>query len=222
MEYLPEEDPPVPSLQAKRMKKLRLFREYLADKEVVLALVKCTLYAVLLALKKAEPPPTNPAQYLQDYFGEYRDPAWDEVDRLKAEIEEMRGKGPELEAEISRLTGEIERVKRVVMVEKTYRSLDPDNTNILSTKQLVAKLSGFGRFEVDLKLSKADFTRFVMDYLLSPQAGDAFEPWDLFKVLQDLPTPSPDGKPKPPIFQGHLDDPKYVRILERIRAFSAG
>jgi hypothetical protein len=93
---------------------------------------------------------------------------------------------------------------------------------VVGTKQLVAKLSGFGRFEVDLKLSRQDFTRFVMDFLLTPQPGDSFDPWELFQVLQDLPPPTTEGKPKPPIFQGHLDDPKYMRILERIKAFSTG
>jgi hypothetical protein len=222
MEHLPEEDPPVPSLQAKRLQKLREFREYLVQKEVVLALVKCTCYSVLLALKKSENPPDNPAQYLQDYFGEYRDPAWDEIDRMKAEVEDMKAREPQLTEEIERMKGEIQRAKRVAIVQKTYRTLDPDNTGVVGTKQLVAKLSGFGRFEVDLKLSRQDFTRFVMDFLLTPQPGDSFDPWELFQVLQDLPPPTTEGKPKPPIFQGHLDDPKYMRILERIKAFSTG
>ena len=222
MEHLPAEDPPVPSLQAKRLQKQRDFREYLVQKEVVLALVKCTCHAVLLALKKAESPPEDPAQYLQDYFGQYRDPAWDDMDRMKAEVEEMKAKEPELAGEIARLQGEIQRAKRVVIVQKTYRTLDPEGTNVVGTKQLVARLSGFARFDVDLKLSRHDFTRFVMDFLLTPQPGDSFDPWELFQVLQDLPPPTTEGKPKPPLFQGHLDDPKYMRILERIKAFSTG
>ena len=219
MENLPEQDPLVPSLQAHRQKKLREFREYLVDKQVVLGLVKCNCNAVLLALKKAERPPENPAQYLQDYFGEYRDPAWEEMDRLSAEVEQMRARGPELEAEIEKLKKDIERAQRAAKVHKTYSALDPDNTNVVSTKQLVAKLSGFGRFDVDLKLNRKDFVRFVMDTLLSPQPGDSFDPWELHQVIWELTQPSADGKPKPPPFQGRLDEPRYVRITERIRAF---
>ena len=37
----------------------------------------------LLALRNAELKPNDPVNYLQDYFGKYRDPAWDEVDQRK-------------------------------------------------------------------------------------------------------------------------------------------
>jgi hypothetical protein len=48
------------------------------------------LFIDILALRSADPKPSDPVQHLRDYFGEVRDPMWDEVDRLTSENADIR------------------------------------------------------------------------------------------------------------------------------------
>ena len=49
---------------------------------------------------------------------------------------------------------------------------DPESTNALTMKPLVAKLSGFAKFELDHKLTKDQFVNLMMSIFGS---GDAFD-----------------------------------------------
>lgn len=88
MEYLPEKKRTQKIQVQKKEQKTREFRQYLADKDVVLAIVKCTsffnslifLYLDLLAVRSSDPWPRDPVDHLRDYFGRTRDPMWDVVD----------------------------------------------------------------------------------------------------------------------------------------------
>ena len=82
MEYLPN-DPHEKELikQQKLEKNLKEFRQYLVDKGVVLAFVK-----VILSLKYSETKPKNPIKAIREFFGKYKDPAWDQFEILKQEI----------------------------------------------------------------------------------------------------------------------------------------
>ncbi|CAG9315010.1 unnamed protein product [Blepharisma stoltei] len=205
------------TLQAmKRDKKQREFREYLADKGIVLAMVK-----FLLALKQSDNPPNSPAEYIQQYFGVYKDPMWDIVDNMKADIEGMKTSIENKLNEIQNLKNEITKAKRSKLVRETFAALGPDAQGILSTKVLVQKLSGQPRFDTDLKLNQMNFVNFIMEHLISGANEDEKERfWTMcFLPFREIGTLGEDGKPKPAPFVGRLDDPSYVRILEKIRSY---
>ena len=99
MEYLPEKKRTQKMQVLKKEGKIRDFREYLADSEVVLAIVKCKILLLisdLLSVRSAQPWPQNPVEALKDYFGQIKDPMWDKMDEWKAENEQLREKIPEL------------------------------------------------------------------------------------------------------------------------------
>ncbi|KAF4727351.1 hypothetical protein FOZ63_025001, partial [Perkinsus olseni] len=97
----------------RRAMKAREFRQYLVDAGLVEAIVK-----MFVGLLEADQLPhlddsrpethlTMGNKILTDFFGEYRDPAWDEVGALEAEnvklrqsIEQLKEKIPELEESI--------------------------------------------------------------------------------------------------------------------------
>ena len=64
----------------KKEAKIKDFREYLVDKDVILSMVK-----YLLAMRGQQPWPEDPQQHLTDFYGEYRSPLWDEMDIMKEE-----------------------------------------------------------------------------------------------------------------------------------------
>lgn len=166
--------------------------------------------------------PENPSEYIQDYFGRYRDPLWDEVDSMKAEISALTANIESKEKEILHLKQEISRFKRIAHVKETFTLLGPDNNGIISTKALVQKLSGQARFEVDLKLNQQNFLNFIMDALISsdnPEEKNTY--WALcYSPMREMCIQGEDGKPRPPPFAGRLEDPNYQRILEKIRSYT--
>ena len=149
MEYLPEKKRTQNYEIKKREAKIRAYREYLADNDVVLAFTK-----LLLALRQSNPAPENPTQYVRDYFGDYRDPLWDEVDRLKTENKAMRDEEiPAKEAQIEQLERDIRKEVKKNRVLEIYKALDPDSSNAIGYKFLVNKLSGNAKFDLDTKLT---------------------------------------------------------------------
>lgn len=108
MEYLPEKKRTQQAQIRKKEEKLKTFRKFLADKEVVLALVKCKLSPLifdtnilklpidLLSVRSQKTLPEDPNQHLVDYFGQYRDPLWDRMDEWKQEMDDIRTEIPEL------------------------------------------------------------------------------------------------------------------------------
>ena len=64
-----------------------------------------------------------------------------------------------MEEKIAQLQIEIEEAKRKTRVIEIYKAADP---NIMSTKAMVLKLSGFAKFEVDHKFSSEHFYRMVI------------------------------------------------------------
>ena len=77
MEYLPEKKRTLRSQVQKKEEKTKEFRKYLADKDIVLSVVK-----YLLTLRQSDPWPADPVEHLRDYFGRARDPMWDVVENL--------------------------------------------------------------------------------------------------------------------------------------------
>ena len=67
---------------------------------------------------------------------------------------------------------------------------DPESTNALTMKPLVAKLSGFAKFELDHKLTKDQFVNLMMSIFGS---GDAFDQEKYDSVTSALSAALKDG-----------------------------
>ena len=102
MEYLPEKKRTQQAQIRKKEEKLKNFRKFLADKEVVLALVKCKFCLIvnfcpdLLSVRSQKQWPEDPNKHLVDFFGQYRDPLWDKMDEWNQEMDDIRGAIPDL------------------------------------------------------------------------------------------------------------------------------
>jgi regulator of replication initiation timing len=78
------------------------------------------LLSVLLSLRNSNERPENPLNALNDYFGQYRDPAWDEFDQMKENIEKTHQHNRELEVQIEKLRVDIQREREA----KAQRELE--------------------------------------------------------------------------------------------------
>ncbi|KRX02525.1 hypothetical protein PPERSA_11865 [Pseudocohnilembus persalinus] len=84
------------SKQRKTEIKQKDFREYIAQNDVVLAIVK-----FLLSIKNAEELPENPQQVLLDYFGDYRDEEkWGDFDNLEDAVNQITQENDQLAEQI--------------------------------------------------------------------------------------------------------------------------
>ncbi|KAL4490405.1 hypothetical protein ABPG72_002615 [Tetrahymena utriculariae] len=98
---------PVYSKKEKQQAKLKEFREYLVDKEVVLAIVK-----YILSIKNSKDLPENPLQALTDYFGTYKDQSeWEVFDNLTKNVNDTKDENQRLEQEIISIKQQIEQAK---------------------------------------------------------------------------------------------------------------
>ena len=95
--------------------------------------------------------------YVHDYFGNYRDPMWEVVEGIKTENQDLQTKIPDLEAKIEEIKKDITRAKKATRAYEIYKKLDPEATDAVSTKHMVAKLSGNAKFDVDTVMSKKQF-----------------------------------------------------------------
>lgn len=110
----------------------------MADKDVVLAVVKCKLirlivsnciYLVdLLSVRTQKQWPEDPDKHMRDFFGNYRDPMWDKMDEIKANMEVMREAMPALETKIADLEAELASEKRKTQAYELYKAADHDQT----------------------------------------------------------------------------------------------
>jgi len=201
------------SMQAvKKEKKLKEFREYLADNGVVLALVK-----FILELKKNPPTNITASELVQNYFGDYRDPMWDEVEDLQNQIELSKTSAQEKESQVALLNQKILKAKREDEVKALFGLLDPEKSGTLSTRQFVQKMSGVGRFEVDFKMTQETFMQFIIDHLLGEDIENKWE--EHFLPMKQIGV-GEDGKPKPPPFAGKLEEEPWLHIVEKIKSFS--
>lgn len=141
MEYLPEKKRTQKAQVLKKEEKTRQFREYLANNDVVLSIVKCKcsslcsletlepwqfhlyhfacnclimivmIWIDLLTVRGKDPLPQDPLVHLRDYFGEERSPMWDVVDQLKEENIQIQEELPAMQRSIEELQKELKAVK---------------------------------------------------------------------------------------------------------------
>ena len=187
MEYLPEKRRTQKAQVMKKEEKTRVFREYLANNDVVLSVVKCKCEPVqrsyrpkmrltcrsslsanryltvtsaidILTVRGKEPWPADPLVHLRDYYGEERSPQWDLVDQLKEENARIVDELPEMEKKIEDLQKELKQLQLQNRALGVYtQSMDADKSNALGYKSIILKLSGFAKFDLDTKINKDQF-----------------------------------------------------------------
>jgi len=86
-------------------------------------------FLVLLALRNAENKPADPTVYLQEYFGKYRDPMWDELDRLREENKKIgEERLPALQKKIKELEAAAKKAKVDARIKGLFLKLEKDKT----------------------------------------------------------------------------------------------
>ena len=207
MEYLPKKKKQLAMMQQEKEEKLKSFREYLADNDVVLAIVK-----FLLAARKETPWVEDPLVYLHDYFGNYRDPSWDQFEGMQEENTKMAEETiPSLENKIKELESELKITKKQNRAYKVYTALDPEASDQVGTKAIVAKLSGNAKFDTDTKMSKLQFYYLILHIIDNSEDDEQFEK---FMTYFERST----AEEQPP-FAGDLENEDYVMICDKIRTF---
>lgn len=81
---------------------------------------------VLLSLKYAENKPRNPIKAVREFFGNYNDPKWKEVEALKEKIMIYSTENPKLLETVIRLEEELLNLKRNLRITKLFKSYEAD------------------------------------------------------------------------------------------------
>ena len=101
-------------------------------------------------------------------------------------------------------------------MQAAFKLIDPESTDAISTKTIVAKISGFAKFDVDLKLSCEKFCMLIST-ISSPDEG--FNAEKFAEVVEIFERAYGEGATPP--FAGDLENELYKTILQSIRDFNA-
>ena len=116
--------------------------------------------------------PEDPQTHFMDYVGNQRSPLWDEMDQMEDENSKLKDDIETLKNEMSSLNRKMEEAVRLTTIKECYDAADPDKTNAITMKPMVAKLSGFAKFELDYKVSKDQFAEMILKIV---GEGDRFK-----------------------------------------------
>ena len=72
--------------------------------------------------------PEDPTAHFMDYVGHQRSPLWDEMESMSDENEKIGEELPNFEADLVRLTAQLEEAKRKTRMIECYKLADPENT----------------------------------------------------------------------------------------------
>ena len=203
LEYLPD-DPNQHELKNKEKteKKLKEFREYIVNKGIVLAFTK-----VLLSLKYSDTFDKNPNRKIRKFFSEYSDPNLEESRALLEKSDILFETNKTLFQEVQDLELEVEKAKRKWTAKQIYDCYETDpKTGLVTTKNIVEKLSGNKKFEVDDKYTFEDFYSIIEKIC----EGDT----NLMDVLLNNFEKSTQGVI---IYKDDLDNPVYKKIIQIIK-----
>lgn len=149
-----------------------------------------------------------------DYFGNLRSPLWDEMDQMEEQNGQINEQMPQLLGQIDELQKQLMLAQRKTAVCEIFKPAAE-----LGMKAIVAKLSGFAKFEIDHKMTPSQFYDLVLK-ISSPTEEGAEAPTfsqELFdrvcgvfsKALSDEEVP----------FKGDLNNELYLSILAVFRTF---
>ena len=101
---------------------------------------------------------------------------------------------------------------RAVLVFATY--VDTEKTGTVGYKSIVAKISGFAKFDLDTKINKEHFYQ-IIDGMCRGESGQLDE--DRYEqIVQVFEKAYRDGVAP---FAGDLENETYKAIINRMRAF---
>uniref|UniRef100_A0A7S3NUE2 Uncharacterized protein n=1 Tax=Euplotes crassus TaxID=5936 RepID=A0A7S3NUE2_EUPCR len=168
----------------------------------------------LLHVRKQSPWVEDPLVELHEYFENYRDPSWDDFEQMQKDNEQMEKEAiPDLEAKIEQLQKDIKSAKKHTRTNKVYRALDPENTDQLGTKAMIAKLSGNAKFDTDTKMTLDQFYFLIIHICENNEDDD--ESFDKFMTYFENAT----AEEATPPFAGDLDNEDLIKIQEKFRSF---
>ena len=144
-----------------------------------------------------------------DYVGNQRSPLWDDMEAMEDENEKIGEELPTFETELAGLKKQLAEAQRKTRMIECYKLADPEATGALSTKAVVQKLSGFAKFDIDLKLTQDQWCQMVGICSAGEGSEDKFgEIMDVLeKTFKDGETP----------YAGDLENETYKGILTAIR-----
>jgi hypothetical protein len=93
--------------ERRRQEKMQELRQYLVDAGVVEAVVK-----LFVGIQEQDYRPPEAPNLLKDFFGDYRDPLWDEIEQARGKIAKDKKDIDELKAHIAGLEGEVAAAER--------------------------------------------------------------------------------------------------------------
>ena len=127
--------------------------------------------------------PEDPQTNFMDFVGNQRSPLWDEMEMMEDECTRLKEDIEALKKQADELTVQKEEAVRLTAIKECYDAADPEKTNALTMKPLVAKLSGLTKFEVDHKLTKDQFADIILKIV---GTGDKFDAEKYEKTLDAL------------------------------------
>lgn len=162
---------------------------------------------MLLSLKYSEVKPKNPNRAIREFFGKYYDPQIEMQNSLQEEILILRNENPKLMEKVLELEEQLVVAKRKHKIKQVYQCYDVDvKTQLVSTKQIVEKLSGDKKFSVDEKLSLDDFNK-----LLENVCEGNTTMIDL--LINNLEISTSGNQ----IYKDDIDNPVYKKLIQTIQ-----
>ena len=70
--------------------------------------------------------PDDPQSHMKDYFGNYRSPEWDVMDKFEEENDTINEELPDLRDQIAKLEADLAMSKRKTRIVQIYKTADPD------------------------------------------------------------------------------------------------
>jgi hypothetical protein len=104
--------------ERRRQEKMQELRQYLVDSGVVEAVVK-----LFVGIQEQDYRPPEAPNLLKDFFGDYRDPLWDEIEQARGQITKDKREVEELQARIAGLEGEVAAAERAKSGKELYNAL---------------------------------------------------------------------------------------------------
>ena len=82
--------------------------------------------SVLVAIRSQQQMPDDPQSHMMDYFGNYRSPEWDVMDKFEEENDTINEELPDLRDQIAKLEADLAMSKRKTRIVSIYKTADPD------------------------------------------------------------------------------------------------
>ena len=149
-----------------------------------------------------------------DYVGNQRSPLWDDMEQMTDENTKISEEIEQMNKQVESLMAQKVEAERINAIKECYMGADPDGTNALTMKPLVAKLSGFAKFELDRTLTKDQFVGLMATIYGS---GETFDQEKYDSVTSALSQALKDGTVP---FQGDLENQTYKDILQAFRDYN--